>query len=167
MNNIVILSASSGKNLDLSNKLNKIVSDLGEESRVINLEDLDLPLYSSTKEAAGLPNTSMTLKDSIKNAKALIVVAPEYNGGVPPALTNAIAWVSRSGDDWRDAFNNKPMVLATHSGGGGSSVLAAMRLQLSFLGANILGRQILTNFGKPLNRESAITVVKQLIKYIG
>ena len=70
--------------------------------------------------------------------------------------------MSRSGEDWRDVFNGKSALIATHSGGGGAHVLMAMRHQLSYVGMNVLGRQLLTNYGKQLNDESAIECIKML-----
>ena len=78
-------------------------------------------------------------------------------------INNAIAWVSRSGqDDWRAAFAQKFCALATHSGGGGDKVLLAMRTQMEHLGCNVLARQLLTHYQKPLNPESATAVLKEL-----
>ena len=110
------------------------------------------------------PDAAATIARKMTESRALIVVAPEYNGALPPALVNLIAWVSRSGDDnWRAAFNAKVVAIATFSGGGGGSVLNAMRAQLAFLGANVIGRQLLTNHQKPLNPESATAIVTQLL----
>ena len=84
---------------------------------------------------------------------------------MPPVLNNAVAWISRGGgDDWRQAFNQKYAVVATHSGGGGLHVLKAMRSQWEYLGCTVLARGIQTNFNKELNPESANTILKQLIK---
>ena len=58
------------------------------------------------------------MKKFIK-ASGFIICAPEYNGSIPPVLTNIIAWLSVMGDDWRLVFNGKIGLLATHSGGGG------------------------------------------------
>ncbi len=166
MSHIVILVASLGKNVELGAELEKIVRSEGGTPEVINLVELELPLYSTTAEAAGIPQAAKELTATLSKCSGMIVIAPEYNGSTPPALVNAISWVSRSteGADWRKAFNGKPAVIGTHSGGGGAHVLVAMRLQLSFLGVNVLGRQLLTNFGKPLNPESAETVVSELIQ---
>jgi NAD(P)H-dependent FMN reductase len=96
--------------------------------------------------------------------KGFIVVAPEYNGVMPPVLNNAISWVSVSTDDWRLAFNEKIVALATHSGGGGAKGLQAMRIQFQHMGANVLSREILTTYEKPLNEEAANNILDQLEK---
>jgi NAD(P)H-dependent FMN reductase len=67
------------------------------------------------------------LADRLKNAKGFVVVAFECNYQIPPVLTNVIAWISRIGDYFRAIFSEKPALIATHSGGGGTAVLNAMR----------------------------------------
>ena len=163
---ITILCGSVGKNVELANALQETAIKLGGTSEVINLVELNLPLYSTAEEAAnGVPAAAKQLSDTLCASKAFIFVAPEYNGTLPPALNNAIAWVSRSGDDWRGAFGQKLAAVATHSGGGGQKVLNAMRTQLEHLGSTVLAREILTHYQKPLNPESADAVVGQLIAW--
>ena len=122
-----------------------------------------MPLYSTVEEEEnGIPETVLDLATKILELKAFIIVAPEYNGVMPPVLNNAMAWTSRATKDWRDAFNEKIVGLATHSGGGGAKGLQAMRIQFQHLGANILAREILTTYEKPLNEETAIGMIKSL-----
>jgi chromate reductase len=162
MKKITILVSSKGKNVELGETIDKAAKSNGFETEVINLVDLNLPLYSSIEEKKEIPEKAKVLTKTITDSNSLVVVAPEYNGSMPPSLNNAIAWISRSGDEWRAAFNGKTVLLATHSGGGGAYVLMAMRQQLSYLGANVLGRQLLTNFGKELNPDSLESCLSQL-----
>jgi len=83
---------------------------------------------------------------------------------MPPVLNNAMAWTSRSTDSWRDAFNEKIIGLATHSGGGGEKGLQAMRIMYQHLGANILARELLTTYEKQLNEDSVKKMIAQLVK---
>lgn len=160
---ISILVSSQGKNMELAQKFLDYLNELEEKAEIIDLVALELPLYSSLTEGS-LPNKARELTDKLIDSKGMVFVAPEYNGLIPPALNNAIAWVSRSGDDWREAFNGKSAVIATHSGGGGAHVLIAMRQQLSYIGMNVMGRQIITNYGKELNPDSMKSVIDQLVK---
>lgn len=165
MKKIVILLASVGKNLELAEKLENILKGLNAETKLVNLVELDLPLYSAlTDKKETCPKAVTSLTASLVESDGIVIVAPEYNGGVPPVLNNAIAWVSRSGgEDWRVAFNGKPAVIATHSGGGGLHALAAMRQQLAYLGTNVMGRQLHTHYQKPLDLNSAEETLKQLL----
>jgi len=163
MKSIAILVASSGNNIKLGNDIALKAKEVGLEVDFINLVDLDMPLYSTVKEKEGVPVQATELKEKIAKATSLVLVAPEYNGSMPPVLNNAIAWVSRTGEDWREAFNGKKALIATHSGSGGLHALMAMRQQLSYLGANVLGRQIHTHYKKEFNPDSAEACLKQLL----
>jgi len=165
MSKIGILVASAGNNRKLGSKLQEIAKNEGVETTVINLVDLDLPLYSTTEEERnGLPQAAKDLAEKILSLQAFIIVAPEYNGVMPPVLNNAMAWTSRSTDSWRDAFNEKIIGLATHSGGGGEKGLQAMRIMYQHLGANILARELLTTYEKQLNEDSVKKMIAQLVK---
>jgi NAD(P)H-dependent FMN reductase len=165
MKNIVIIAASDNNNLSLANEFSIEVEKQGHVGKVVNISALDLPLYSTVNDKQGTPAKINAEVELLNNADAMVFVAPEYNGGIPPLLTNYIAWISRSGnEDWRSCFNEKPAAIATHSGGAGTHVLMAMRSQLSFIGMNVLGREILTNYKKQLNADSLTAVVSMLIK---
>lgn len=165
MSKIGILVASANNNQKLGLRLQELASELSVEAEVINLVDLNLPLYSTVEEENnGIPQTAINLATKILSLNAFIIVAPEYNGVMPPVLNNAMAWTSRATKDWRDAFNEKILGLATHSGGGGAKGLQAMRIQFQHLGANILARELLTTYEKPLNEDSAKVMITQLSK---
>lgn len=165
MSKIGILVASSNNNQKLALKLQEIAIKEGCEVELINLVDLRLPLYSTVEqEENGIPQSVTDLTNKILELKAFIVVAPEYNGVMPSVLNNAMAWTSVSTDNWRDAFKEKVLALATHSGGGGSRGLQAMRIMFQHLGANILAREILTTYEVALNEDSALNIVQQLKK---
>ena len=165
MPKIGILVASSNNNLKLALKLQELALSQNCEVELINLVDLRLPLYSTVEEQEnGIPESALDLAEKILALKAFIIVAPEYNGVMPPVLNNAMSWTSRATKDWRDAFNEKIVGLATHSGGGGAKGLQAMRIQFQHLGANILAREILTTYEKPLNEETALGMIKSLVR---
>jgi NAD(P)H-dependent FMN reductase len=165
MSKIGILVASSNNNLKLANKLVELATSENVETELINLVDLNLPLYNTIEEEKnGIPDIAKELATKILSLNAFIIVAPEYNGVMPPVLNNAMSWTSRATENWRDAFNEKILGLATHSGAGGQKGLQAMRIQFQHLGANILARELLTTYEKPLNENSAIIMIKQLEK---
>jgi NAD(P)H-dependent FMN reductase len=164
---ISIIVASNNKNLALAKRLDTIAVDMGAKTKIIDLVGENLPLYTpKTQAESGIPAKIKQLTETLTYSEGMIFVAPEYNGGIPPSLTSAIAWLSVSGDDWRGCFNKKPAALATYSGGGGQYVLLAIRSQLSYIGMNVVGRQIITNSHKELNVDAAKDVIGQLIKSI-
>jgi len=165
MAKIGIIVASSNNNLKLGKKIQELAKNQNIQTELIDLVSLNLPLYNTIEEEKnGIPQNAISLAKSVIDLKAFIVIAPEYNGVMPPVLNNAIAWTSRATKDWRDAFNEKFVGLATHSGGGGTKVLQAMRIQFQHLGANILARELLTSYDKPLNEEAANNMISQLGK---
>ena len=159
---VLICAATSGNNLKLANKLSQIATSLEIENTVIDLAELDLPLYSPQAEAKGVPEKIMQLSEQMLEAKGFVFCAPEYNGSIPPVLTNTIAWLSVSSSNFRLLFNYKPVVIGTHSGGAGQKVLVAMRLQFSHLGCNVLGREVATNRNKAFNPKSGLVILTQL-----
>lgn len=140
------------------------LDDLGHSSDILPLVPLHLPLYTPEyKKENGIPVVLESVLDQLRQSTRLVFIAPEYNGGIPPILTNFLTWVSSATDDWRECFNGKKAAIATHSGGGGLHVLMALRLQLSYMGVNVLGRQLHTHYDKPLDDDVLNEVVEGLI----
>ena len=96
------------------------------------------------------------------NANGFIFCAPEYNGSIPPVLTNLFAWISVSTNHWRDVFINKKAIIATHSGGGGNNLIQSMRIQLCHLGIVVLPRTIIVNKYSKFVEESTKEKIQQL-----
>lgn len=166
MANYLVLSSTSKNNLELANQIGETFTKAGAEVKVIDLEALSLPLYSETEEKNGIPVNASYLTDEIKKASGVFVCAPEYNGGVPPILSNAVAWASRSGDaDWRSAFSERFFSLATNSGGPGAKVLLSMREMFVHLGAVVLPRVISCSSYNPVKEKSLDAVVGAMMKF--
>jgi len=160
---ILILTASNGENLKLANRFQKTCQELNIESTLIDLTTLDLPLYNPrTHEKEGIPKEINDLNLKMMKTPKWIICAPEYNGSIPPVLTSAIAWLSVQGDDFRDLFNGRPIAMASFSGGGGMELLLSLRIQLTHLGAQVVGRQLLSNYQKPPKDESITDLITRL-----
>ena len=165
MPNILIISATNDNNLELSNKLQVFLSELHVESKVVSLENLDLPLFGGKTDVED--SVIKDLVSDLSMTKGLIFCAPEYNGGVPPVLSNAITWVTVKTPEWRDAFSGKFALIATSSGGQGNRFLTAFRSQLEHLGVNVLARTISHQQEKPLKEDSVKNILQGLIDIIG
>ena len=150
MNNIIIISATSGNNLNLAIKIGELL-DL--QCQIISLEDYYLPLYTGNIE---LEDKTLIndLCQKVINADGFIFCGPEYNGGSAPILTNAITWISITTDHWREAFLDKIGLIATHSGGDGNSFLSTFRQQLEFLGVVVFPRSIKINKHQDFDEDS-------------
>ena len=76
MKSIIIVSATSGTNLTLAKDILEIVTAEGASGTIINLEDYNLPLYTSNAE---LDIDVNKIKDALISSDGYIVCAPEYN----------------------------------------------------------------------------------------
>ncbi|MEB3290441.1 MAG: NAD(P)H-dependent oxidoreductase [Leptolyngbya sp.] len=157
---MLILSATNGNNLSLARAFAEEAVKQGLTPEVISLPDLRLSLYDSVARDAG-PGLAPLIQ-ALRQHQGLVICAPEYNGSIPPVVSNAMAWLSVSTGDFRALFNARPLVLASHSGSGGQKVGLAMRQQLSHLGCNVLGREVLANAQKAANPEAIAALVAQL-----
>ncbi len=63
----------------------------GAETSSIDLASYDLPLYHGDLPT---PDGVQKLIQDMKSYDGIVVVTPEYNGGLPPVLKNAIDWTS-------------------------------------------------------------------------
>ena len=78
-------------NKQLSKALQKKAKAMGAKTGEINLGTYDLPIYhGDLKTPAGVRK----LISRMKSFDGIIIVSPEYNGGLPPVLKNAIDWTS-------------------------------------------------------------------------
>ncbi|MBY0516499.1 MAG: NAD(P)H-dependent oxidoreductase [Bacteriovoracaceae bacterium] len=163
MKKITIIAGSNGKNLVLAKQFEEHLKSLGHQATLIDLVAADLPLFSPAQygklEGAKVIEP---FKEAL-NAEKYVFVSPEYNGANTPVLSNFIAWCSTSSKDWRIHFNGKRAAIATHSGGDGLQALVMMRLQLSYMGMTVVGRQINISNHKPLDPNTLADVCQQLL----
>ena len=163
--NLIIISASSGKNLELAKKFMSKSNDLKISSEIIDLTEINIPLYNPRIHSENdISDEIYNLKKKLFKAEKWIICAPEYNGSIPPILTNFIAWLSISGDDFRELFNGQPIAIATFSGGPGIELLTTLRIQLVHLGSQVLGRQLAANYSKPAQDKTVEDLLKRLIQ---
>lgn len=159
---LLILAASNGQNLKLAQRFAAMASELGAQASVVDLTTTGLPLYTPQAHAAGFPDALPPLAKQLEESACWLICAPEYNASIPPVLSSTIAWLSVHSTDFRALFDGRPIALATFSGSGGTALLAALRLQLVYLGANVLGRQLLSNESKPVRDDTVADVLKRL-----
>jgi len=166
MKKICVITTSVGKNLELAEAIVAHFKKNNAEASLLNLVELNLPLYSTVAESHHKAEVLVApFKDQL-DADGFVFVSPEYNGSTPPVFNNFLAWVSRSTKNWRDTFNTKTGMIATASAGNGLQALSIMRLQLSFIGMNIIGRQIVSTMSKPAAEAEVEAVCIQLLQSI-
>ena len=112
MAKILIISATNDKNFELAKDLHQVTSDMDCSTDIICLEDLALPLFSSNVIVDEIDLSS--LLEKMNESDGFIFCSPEYNGGVPPVLSNAITWVSIKSENWREAFLGKFSIISSY-----------------------------------------------------
>lgn len=87
--------------------------DLAPEGLTIDIFEglAEVPLFNEDLEVDGDPDGVRNLKRAIRSADGLLIVSPEYNGGIPGVLKNAIDWASRKGSDDAAPIAGKPTAL--------------------------------------------------------
>ncbi len=163
--NLLIITASDGENLKLANQFLSIGKQLQINSDLLDLTNLDLPLFTPKKHTElGVQTSIENLKNKMSTYSHWVICAPEYNGSIPPVLTNAIAWLSVQEKDFRKLFNGRPIAMASFSCGGCMELLISMRIQLTHLGAEVVGRQLASNANNPAKDESIQDILKRLLQ---
>ncbi len=95
-------------------------------AEVLDLKEYNFPVFDERLRFQKNPTKAMLkFSSKIKSADGIIIVTPEYNGGYPPALKNAI-------DLLYEEWHRKPVAIATVSDGafGGSQVITSLQFTL-------------------------------------
>ena len=167
MKKLLIVSSTKNSNLELSNKIQNFLQNNDQFScNVISLEDFNLPLYTPTleekyKEDESFPKNIEKVKDLICSSNAIIWCSPEYNGGISPIVTNAIAWISRATNDWKEGFKDKNSLICTSSGGNGNNFIKGFRIQLDYLGSLVFERSLVKTKAKDIDNQEFISVLNE------
>lgn len=93
---------------------------------IIDLKSYNFPIFQGTiKTLVNPAENILEFADKIKSSDGIIIVTPEYNGGYPASLKNAIDLLY---DEWK----HKPIGIVTVSGGpfAGSQVLVSLQFTL-------------------------------------
>ena len=110
-------------NRRLARQAAALASAAGAEATLLELGDLDIPLYNADLEARGTPADVLRLKQLLWEHPAWAICSPEYNGSYTALLKNTIDWASSpvAGDaTWRDgtlAFRGKVVGMLSASNG--------------------------------------------------
>tara|TARA_Y100001968_G_scaffold277888_1_gene272926 strand:+ start:1250 stop:1774 length:525 start_codon:yes stop_codon:yes gene_type:complete len=162
---ILVITASHGKNLNLANQFIDSAKKLNVNADLLDLTCLDLPLFNPRKNNnEAVRETLKALSNQMVSKPRWVICAPEYNGSIPPLFTNTIAWLSIQENDFRKLFNGRPIAMASFSGGGCMELLLSLRIQLTHLGAQVVGRQLASNNNKPAKNESIDDLLRRLLQ---
>lgn len=70
--------------------------EAGVQVTDLDLGDFEMPIFNQDIEDAGTtPPAARTLADLFRTHDIVLIISPEYNGGVTPLIANLVSWVSR------------------------------------------------------------------------
>lgn len=124
----LLVFAGSTRAQSYNRQLAKVTADLartaGARVTLLELGELDIPLYTADLEAQGTPPDVLKLKETMDEHPAWIICSPEYNGSYTALLKNTLDWASSPVKDhayWSDGskpFAGKVVGLLSASPGG-------------------------------------------------
>ena len=164
---LLVITASNGENLKLAKRFVVAGNKLNYSCELLDLtaSENDLPIFNPRHNSNDKAPTNLeSINLQMESHSHWVICAPEYNGSIPPILTNTIAWLSVQGKDFRHLFNERPIAIASFSGGGCMELLLSMRIQLTHLGALVLGRQLTSNKSKIAEDKSINEILNQLLQ---
>ncbi len=95
-------------------------------AEIIDLKEYNFPIFEGTLKTLTNPAENvLEFAEKIKSSDGIIIVTPEYNGGYPASLKNAIDLLY---EEWK----HKPVAIATVSSGpfAASQVLVSLQFTL-------------------------------------
>lgn len=96
------------------------------EAEIVDLQTYQFPIFEERLKFQKNPSAAaVEFAEKIKSADGVIIVTPEYNGGYPASLKNAIDLLN---DEWK----RKPVAISTVSAGGfaGMNVITSLQFSL-------------------------------------
>ena len=82
-------------NRKLQDHMGRQLDAAGVAVNAINLGDFNLPIFNEDLEPDQVPEGAVALAELWRSHDIIFIATPEYNGGLPPLLVNAVTWVSR------------------------------------------------------------------------
>ncbi len=95
-------------------------------AEIVDLNEYQFPVFDERLRFIKEPSAKvLEFADKIKASNGVIIVTPEYNGGYPASIKNAV-------DLLYDEWYRKPLVISTVSDGvfGGTQVLTSLHFSL-------------------------------------
>lgn len=133
MKKITVISSSirtGRKSNRVAAFIEKKLAEKGFTTVMADLKNYDFPIFHERLRFLETPSTALLdFAEKVSSADGIIIVTPEYNGGIPPSLKNAI-------DVLYNEWHQKPVALVAVSNGnfGGSQVLTSLLFTLWKMG---------------------------------
>ncbi|MCX2837739.1 NAD(P)H-dependent oxidoreductase [Salinimicrobium sp. MT39] len=148
-------SSPTSINHQLILNVTRRISD--HQVEVLELNKLDIPLYSIVKEKEGFPENVKFIYKKIVEAPALIIAVNEYNSNVSGFFKNIIDWLSRVEKNF---LGGKKILLMSTSPGkrGGASALEYCKNQFPRFGGEVVESFSLPQFYENFDSEKGVVV---------
>ena len=103
------------------------LTERGNQAQILDLADYDFPVMEERLHVLDDPPPGMKdFSETLRSADAVVVITPEYNGGIPGALKNTL-------DYFYGEWEKKPVGVVSVSAGGFGGVQAQSQIQLLLL----------------------------------
>ena len=125
--------------------------EAGADVTEIDLRDFPMPIYDADMQTDGsFDENALRLQDVFNEHDGFLISSPEYNGGIPGGIKNAIDWLSRANDKHKmyGPIKGKTAALITASPGqfGGIRCLAHLRGVFTIMGVHVLPAEVAVSF---------------------
>ena len=94
----ILIFAGSTRQQSFNRRLAHVAAEMaqssGAQATLLELGELDIPMYNADLEARGTPADVRRLKQLMWEHPAWIVCTPEYNGSYTALLKNTLDWAS-------------------------------------------------------------------------
>src|SRR6201993_3941047 len=108
--------------------LSRMSADPRLKTELMDLGEYNFPIMDQRlSEMDVAPPALQSFSDKLERADGLLIVSPEYKGGVPGVLKNALDYLKPS------ILRRKPVGICTVSSGGFGGVNCLMQLRLTIL----------------------------------
>jgi NAD(P)H-dependent FMN reductase len=108
--------------------LSTMTGDSRLRTELLDLGDYDFPImHQRLSEMQTVPLALHNFSDKLERADGLVIVSPEYKGGMPGVLKNALDYLKPG------VFRRKPVGICTVSSGGFGGLNCLMQLRLTIL----------------------------------
>lgn len=143
-----------------------------DDMEIVEFDIASIPMYNADLDNDELrPESVNRLKEAIGEADGLLIAVPEYNGGIPGVLKNAIDWASRPAGRSPMAGKNAAIMGATTGMWGTSRAQLHLRDVLHSTGTYVVPKPLVLvagardKFDEELNLtdEAARGFIEQLL----
>src|SRR5260221_13463484 len=75
----------------LRRHMSKKLREAGVDVTDLSLADFEMPMFNEDLEAEHTPESAGRLADAFRGHDIVLIITPEYNGGITPLIANTLA----------------------------------------------------------------------------